>query len=35
MTPELALFLYGLTFLAEGLLWLWHRLRPNHGPVFA
>ena len=35
MTPEMALFLFGLTYVAEALLWLARKLRPNLGPVFA
>ena len=35
MGRALALLLYGLTFVAEGLLWLYRQLRPSAGPVFA
>lgn len=35
MSPDLALALLALTFVAEGLLWLYRKLRPNAGPVFA
>ena len=35
MSPNIAILLFGLTFVAEGLLWLWHKLSPNSGPLFA
>lgn len=35
MTPEIALFLLGLTYVAEWALRVYHWLRPNAGPVFA
>lgn len=35
MTPELALLLFGLTFVAEAALWLYRAIRPSAGPVFA
>lgn len=34
MTPELALFLVGVTYVAEWLYRLYRLVRPNAGPVF-
>lgn len=35
MTPEVALALLGITYLAEWALWLYRKLKPTAGPVFA
>lgn len=35
MTPELALFLYGLTFVVEFGVWLYRVIRPSAGTIFA
>lgn len=35
MSPDLAIALLALTYVAEALLWLYHKVRPNAGPVFA
>lgn len=35
MTREMALFLYGMTFVVEGLMALYRWLKPTAGAVFA